>query len=306
MWKILKYTKPYLLMVLFAIGLLYAQANLELALPDYLSDVVDTGIQQGGIENAVPLAIRQTEMERLFIFMSDENETLVLQDYTLIDENSTDYDTNLEKYPALINGSIYVLNEERITAIDDLNIIFKKPVVAVFSLERLLSSPENATVFFEQMGIPVPPVPPEQLVDVFFGMLLFFPPENITVITDMITANFEAIGATMLDQVSVAAVRFEYEVIGFDTDAIQILFILKAGGLMLLMTLLAVICTIAVSYLASRTAAGIARDLRSDVFRKIGSFSGSEFDTFSTASLIYFSTELSLIPHSIICEFSIS
>ena len=112
MWKLLKYTKPYILMIIFSIGLLYAQANLELALPDYLSDIVDTGIQQGGVENAVPIAIRQTEMDRLLIFMSDDNGSTVLEDYLLIDENNTDYSTYLEEYPALVNGSIYILKDK--------------------------------------------------------------------------------------------------------------------------------------------------------------------------------------------------
>ena len=273
-------------MVLFSVGLLFAQANLELALPDYLSNVVDTGIQQGGVENAVPIAIRQSEMERLFIFMADENETLVLADYTLIDENSSDYDEYLETYPVLINESIYVLNENTNTNVDDLNQIIKRPLVVVFSLEQLLANPENATEIFESLNFTLPFPPP----DVFFYYISLMPFENITLITEAITENFEAVGETMLDQVAVAAVRIEYEILGLDTDSIQNLYILKAGGLMLLMTLLAVICTIAVSYLASRTAAGMARDIRSDVFKKVENFSSTEFDKFSTASLITRST----------------
>ncbi len=110
MFKLFKYAKPYTLLIITAIGLLFAQANLELALPNYLSDIVDTGIQQGGIENAVPLAIRKTEMDRLFIFMDSENQTEVLNNYTLEDENSTDYDSLIETYPLLVNESIYVRN----------------------------------------------------------------------------------------------------------------------------------------------------------------------------------------------------
>ncbi len=290
MIRLLKYSKPYLVMVLFSVGLLFAQANLELALPDYLSNVVDTGIQQGGVENAVPIAIRQSEMERLFIFMSEENETVVLADYTLIDENSSDYDSYLEEYPVLINQSIYVLNDDRNTEIKELNQIITVPIVVVFTLEQLLANPENATEMFERLNITLPPLPPEELADFFFSMLSFIPFENITVISGVITETFEAIGETMLDQVAVAAIRIEYEIIGLDTDSIQNLYILEAGGLMLLMTLLAVICTIAVSYLASRTAAGMARDIRSDVFKKIENFSSTEFDKFSTASLITRST----------------
>ena len=175
MIRLLKYSKPYLLMVLFSIGLLFAQANLELALPDYLSNVVDTGIQQGGVENAVPIAIRQSEMERLFIFMSEENKTVVLADYTLIDENSPDYDSYLEEYPVLINESVYVLNDDRITDIEDLNQVITEPIVVVFSLEQLLANPENATEMFERLNITPPPLPPEEIPDFFFYMLSFMP-----------------------------------------------------------------------------------------------------------------------------------
>ncbi|MHA2255661.1 MAG: ABC transporter ATP-binding protein, partial [Candidatus Heimdallarchaeaceae archaeon] len=85
MLKLLKFSKPYILMILFSVGLLFAQANLELALPDYLSDIVDSGIQQGGVESAVPIAIRQSELERIFIFTNPENQTRVLTEYTLVD-----------------------------------------------------------------------------------------------------------------------------------------------------------------------------------------------------------------------------
>ena len=290
MLKLLKYSKPYLLMIVFAVGLLFAQANLELALPGYLSDIVDTGIQQGGVDNAVPMVIRQSKMERLFIFMSDTNETTVLADYTLIDENVSDYESYLEDYPVLLNESIYVLNKDTNTKIEDLNQIIKEPIVVVFSLELILSNPENATEFFNQMGLPLPPVSPEEYANYFFSILSVSPYEDTIPISDAITENFEAIGETMLDQVSVAAVRIEYEIVGLDIDRVQNRYILKSGALMLLMTLLAVICTIAVSYLASKTSAGMARDIRSDQFKKVENFSSIEFDSFSTASLITRST----------------
>ena len=145
MFKLLKYAKPYLLLILASIGLLYAQANLELALPDYLSNIVDTGIQQGGVESPVPMAIRQTELERVFIFMDSTNITIVNGSYTLIDENSTNYDIYLETYPVLTNESIYVLNDIKKTELQDLEEIIVKPLVVVFVFEQALANPENAT-----------------------------------------------------------------------------------------------------------------------------------------------------------------
>jgi len=283
MFKLLKYAKPYLLLILASIGLLYAQANLELALPDYLSNIVDTGIQQGGVESPVPMAIRQTELERVFIFMDSTNITIVNGSYTLIDENSTNYDIYLETYPVLTNESIYVLNDIKKTELQDLEEIIVKPLVVVFVFEQALANPENATEIWEQLGYNISTIPP---APVFFGMMSLLPPSNISFIVEMITQSFTEIGETMLNQFAVIGLKLEYEMLGMNTDRLQNMYILKSGGLMLLMTFLAVICTIAVSYLASRTSSGMARDIRSDLFRKVESFSSIELDSFSTASLI--------------------
>ncbi|MCE7735263.1 MAG: ABC transporter ATP-binding protein [Candidatus Heimdallarchaeota archaeon] len=290
MLKIMKYAKPYRLMLLLAIGLLFAQANLELALPDYLSDIVDTGIQQGGVENAVPIAIRETELDRVLIFMNDENKSLVLDNYLLIDENSTDFNNYIEDYPGLVNESIYVFKDRSNSEINQLNQILKEPVVVVYSFERMLGDPTNASELFAMMNITMPDLQFELIPDYFFTTLSYYPIAAINQIKSSVTASFTAIGETMLDQVSVLAIRDEYEHIGVDTERIQTLYNLNAGGLMLVMTLLAVICTISVSYLAAKIAAGMARTIRRDVFIKVENFSNTEFDTFSTASLITRST----------------
>ncbi len=287
MLRLLKYSKPYLLLILLSVGLLFAQANLELALPDYLSDIVDGGIQQGGIEKAVPIAIRQSELDRIFIFMDSDNQTKVLEDYTLVDENSTDFDELVETYPVLVNESIYVLNNIKKSEIEELETLLIKPLVVVFTFEQALANPENASEILEPLGFNSSALPP---APVFFYSLSMLPPENITFIVEAITYSFEAIGETMLNQLAVVSVGIEYEAIGMNTDRIQNRFILKSGVLMLLMTLLAVICTISVSYLASKTSSGMARDIRSNLFRKVESFSSIEFDSFSTASLITRST----------------
>ncbi len=286
MLKLLKFSKPYLLLIVFSVGLLFAQANLELALPDYLSNIVDTGIQQGGVDSSVPEAIRETEMGRILIFMSSENQSILLEDYTLINDTSSDYDTYLENYPILENESVYVLNDLKKAEIEELESIIIKPIVAVFTIEQLVAT-GNVTLINETLGVDLSLYPPGTDV---FDILSVYPVEIIDIILDGITLNFEAIGETMLDQVAVVAVKREYEIIGMNTDRIQNRFIYKSGALMILMTLLAVICTISVSFLASRTAAGMARDIRSDLFRKVESFSSIEFDSFSTASLITRST----------------
>lgn len=286
MLKLLKYSKPYLLLIVFSVGLLFAQANLELALPDYLSNIVDTGIQQGGIDSSVPEAIRENEMERIFIFMSSENQSIVLEDYVLINDTSSDYETYLERYPILENESVYVLNDLKNEEIKELENIITKPLVAVFSIEQIVAT-GNVTLINETLGVDLTLYPPGTDM---FDILSFYPFEVLMMIVDGITVSFEAIGETMLEQVAVVAVKLEYGIIGMNTDRLQNRYIFKSGALMILMTLLAVICTISVSFLASRTSAGMARDIRSNLFRKVESFSSVEFDNFSTASLITRST----------------
>ncbi|NHJ04580.1 MAG: ABC transporter ATP-binding protein [Candidatus Heimdallarchaeota archaeon] len=284
MIKLLKYTKPYLLMILFSIGLLYAQANLDLSLPDYMSDIIDTGIQQGGVENAVPEAIRQSELDKVLIFIDTENQTLVLGNYTIVNENSTDYDSYVSKYPLLVNESLYILNKINRKEKNQLDQILIKPIVITFTFEQALANPENATALFMMIGYN------QSLGIDLFTYLQMLPPESLALIVDGITARYEALGTTMLGQIATVAVGIEYELIGMDMDRLQTMYILKAGGLMILMTLLSVICTVAVSFLASRTAAGMARDIRYDLFERVENFSNIEFDTFSTASLITRST----------------
>lgn len=287
MWKVIKHTKPYLLLIFLSIGILFGQANLDLALPDYLSNIIDTGIQNSGVEYAVPVAIRQNEFNRSFIFMTPENQTFILDEYTLVDENSTNYNSYLDTYPILENESIYVLNKVNRAKLQELDELLAGPMVTVFTLEQALANPENATFIWEALGFNASLLPPEQ---VFFDTLWAFPLENRTMISYFVSTYFSALGDTMLNQMSILAVRMEYEIIQMDVDKIQRNYILRVGGLMLLMTLLSVVCTIAVSYLASRTAAGMARNIRSDLFNQVENFSSIEFDNFSTASLITRST----------------
>jgi len=101
MLRLFKYLKPYTWLIILAIALLFVQANADLALPDYLSDIVNVGIQQGGVANAIPVAVRQAEMDKLTIFLAAADKTRVLSDYTLVDKNSPDYAADVKLYPDL-------------------------------------------------------------------------------------------------------------------------------------------------------------------------------------------------------------
>ena len=113
MLKLLKYLKPFIGSMIIAIAFLFVQAVCDLSLPDYMSNIVNVGIQQGGVENAVPKVIKSSEMEKLLIFMNDKEKDLINNNYTLLDKNSLnfeDYNKNLKKYPELENEGIYKLN----------------------------------------------------------------------------------------------------------------------------------------------------------------------------------------------------
>jgi len=144
MLRLAKYLKPYLLLILIAVALLFVQAFADLALPDYMSNIVDYGIQQGGVENAVPVAIRQSEMNRLFLFMSADDKTAVLADYTLVDQNSPDYAADLKLYPQLSKEPIYVLKSVDKTEITKLNPIMGKALLVVSGIEQAVADPAKA------------------------------------------------------------------------------------------------------------------------------------------------------------------
>ena len=141
MLRLLKYLKPYLLLVLIAIGLLFVQANSDLALPDYLSKIVNNGIQQNGIESAVPTAIRQSQMDRVLSFVNAEDKALVLAGYTLLDQNSPDYSTYLSQVPALANEPVYVLKPMDKAEITRLNPILAKGLLIVSFIQQAVADP---------------------------------------------------------------------------------------------------------------------------------------------------------------------
>jgi ATP-binding cassette subfamily B protein len=283
MVKLAKYTKPYLVMILSAIVLLFAQANLDLALPDYLSRIVNTGIQQGGVENAVPVAIRQSEMNRVAIFLGAEKDS-VLADYTLVDKNSADYATYVAEYPILETESIYVLNKIDKTELDRINPIFGKAILTVSGIEQALADPSKASQMGAAFGgMDLTKLPPGMDLFTVLGKL---PADQLTQITDSVDKKFAALGDKMIVQAAVGAVKAEYEALGMDTAKLQNDYMMNVGGWMILLTLLSVVCTIIVGYQAAKIAAGMARDIRRDVFKKVESYSSTEFDKFSTASLI--------------------
>ncbi len=284
MMKLMKFVKPYRWMLLFSIALIFAQANLDLALPDYLSRIVNTGIQQGGVEDAMPEAIRANEMDKVVIFLNAEDKEDILASYSLVTDSSPEYETYLEKYPTLADEPIYVLNDIAQSELDRLNPAMAKALLTVSGIEQAMEDPEAAAQMSGAFGGFDPSqLPPGMDLFTLLGKL---PAAQLEQITDSVDEKFSALGETMIVQAGVNVVRKEYEALGMDTEQLQNNYILTAGAWMLGLTLLSGVATIIVGYLSAKIAAGMARDIRRDVFQHVESFSSTEFDKFSTASLI--------------------
>jgi ATP-binding cassette subfamily B protein len=287
MLRLAKYLKPYTLLIILSIGLLFIQANAELALPEYLSRIVNFGIQQAGVESAVSQAIRQSTMERLFIFMNDEEKGLVLENYLLVDPASPEADQYLSEYPALAEEPIYVLEDVDQEVMELLEPVMAKALVVVSGIEQLIADPSKAEGMGGMFGFDLSQIPPGMDV---FELLARIPAEQRSQMSATLNESFASLGEGMITQMAVGAVKNEYDALGMDSGQLQRNYILRTGAIMLLISLIAGICTIIVSFLASKTAAGAARDIRKDEFEKVESFSSTEFDKFSTASLITRST----------------
>ena len=284
MLRIAKYMKPFLGLLLLAIVLLFIQADADLTLPDYMSRIVNVGIQQSGVEHAVPEALRQSTMKHVDLFLSPEEQEEVHRHYTLIDTSSPEYETYREKYPALEKEPIYVLKDTDEETIRSLEPLMAKGLLAVFGLEMAQSNPDMAKKLMPNAKFDLSKLPPGTDI---FALMQRMPSSQRQQIVQAITQRFDAIGGEKaMIQAAARAVKAEYEALGVDMTAIQNRYILHTGGLMLLIALISAVATITVGFLAAKIAAGLARDLRRYLFEHVMGFSGAELDRFSTASLI--------------------
>ncbi|GJM41069.1 MAG: ABC transporter [Ardenticatenaceae bacterium] len=288
MIRLRKYLNPYMTMFIAAVILLFVQANADLALPDYLSRIVNTGIQQSGVETAVPEAMRQETLNNLSLFLSDEDETAVRSAYSLIGPNTLAAEQYEETYTLLQEEAIYVLDDLSDEEIEALTEPVSQALLVVSSLQRVIDDPEAAAQLGGGGGsFDLSQLPPGTDLFALIGNL---PEAQRSQIAATINEQFTALGESMIEQTAVVQVRTEYEALGADVAAMQNSYILRIGALMLGITLISAAATITVGYLSAKIAAGIGRDLRSDIFRKVESFSSAEFDKFPTASLITRST----------------
>lgn len=282
MRNLLKHLKPFVGSMIIAIAFLFVQAICDLSLPDYMSNIVNVGIQQGGVENAVPKVIKSSEMEKLFIFMKDDEKKVVEENYTLLDKNNLnqdEYNKYLKDYPELKNESIYKLDTKKEENLDKLNDIFGKPMLIVSMLELQGVSAVPGIDNTVPQGVDLSTVDP-------FEMLKMMPQEKIDSMLSNVDEKLENMPDSMITQAATSYVKEQYKEVGINTDRLQSNYVIIAGVKMVGIALISMLATVIVSFIAARVGAALGRNLRKDVFNKVVGFSNTEFDKFSTASLI--------------------
>lgn len=325
MRKLLKHLKPYTATIVVIIGFLIVQATCDLSLPSYTSDIVNVGIQQGGIDEKIPEAVTEEEMERLLLFMSREDSERVLEAYELKTAD-TGYDCE---------GSVYVLKEsaaEDKEEVQELSEILGQPMLLVSGFESdsdttkqmevsmkdnmkaaiqsqaeakakkaasqmteeekaaLEANPELAKKQQEEMQAQIEAQ--MQKIDEadMFEILGMLSEDQREEMVAQIAEKMDDMPDSIVEQAATAYIKTVYEKLGMDTEQIQNSYILRTGAKMIGLAFLGMFASVMVGLLASRVAARTGRDLRSRVFKKVVGFSNAEFDHFSTASLITRST----------------
>ena len=282
MLNLLKHLKPFVGSMILAVALLFVQAICDLSLPDYMSDIVNVGIQQGGVENAVPKVIKSSEMKKLFIFMDDNQKTVVDDNYILLDKDNLttdEYNKYLKDYPELENESIYKLNTKEKEKLDKLNNIFGKPMLIVSMLESKGLSGVPGIDGMVTQGMDLSTMDP-------FEVLNMMPQDQIDSMLSNVDEKLADMPESMITQSATSYVKEQYKDIGINTDKLQSNYVIVAGVKMVGIALISMVATVFVSFIAARVGAALGRNLRKDVFNKVVGFSNTEFDEYSTASLI--------------------
>ena len=296
MLKIFKHLRNSSFIIFIIILLLAGQASCELSLPTYTSNIINIGIQQSGIENSVPEVIRKSEMDKLFIFLSDKNKNTILNNYKLLNKDSLseeEYNKYKDSYPALSDEEIYLLNTKDKDIIEKLDNILGKPELIVYGLE---SDDESAKMIQQQMknnmtsNMSISNANQNLENMDMFAMLQSMPKKQKNNLIKEMDNQLINLPDAMISQSAVSFVKNEYNEIGIDTGKLQTQYILTTGAEMIGITILSVVAAITVGFLASRVGASLGRTLRSKTFEKVMRFSSKEMTEFSTASLITRST----------------
>ncbi|HIQ61563.1 MAG TPA: ABC transporter ATP-binding protein [Candidatus Enterenecus faecium] len=271
MLKLKRYLKPYAVLLLMGIVFLFGQAMLELSLPNYMSDIVNVGLQQGGITSPAPQVISADAFGLMEQFMSQEDRDVVEGAYMALADHP-DYEDLSATFPKAADTDL-ALNTQDTQAVETAFGRASYALTQVMSQASGSSEDDHASMSEGLQAL---------------GQMLAQPQaqELIQQAIDVASQTPD----TMLEQTGVAMVKAFYQQLGADTDAIQTHYILTTGGRMAVLAVLLTLCAVAAGYCMARMGAGVARDLRRDVFTKVTYFNNDEMDRFSGATLITRST----------------
>lgn len=277
MGKLFKFLKLYTAAVAAIICILVVQAYCDLSLPTYTSDIVNVGIQQGGIDETVPDTISKKDLNHLLLLVPSDRQKTVKNAYT----------ESVEKYD--YNGTVMELKasvKEDEKKMDRLSEILGKPMLMAAGFD---SGSDMTQKIEEQMRTQMSGIPNVDKMDIY-DMLEFMGAEGRNALIGQMDQQMDSMQDSMIAQAAAGYIKDAYTHIGIDTDQIETTYILRTGAKMLALAFLGMAASILVGLLASRVGAGVGRRLRENVFRKVVGFSNAEFDKFSTASLITRST----------------
>ena len=290
MLKVLKNLKNSFISVVFIVLLLFVQAQADLKLPDYTSKIVNTGIQAGGIETAVPEIISKDDFETILMFT--ENKEDITNNYTLVGTELTSQEQKIvNKYigkdKTVEAGSAYILNDINKEEKENLATKLATPLLDVLTI----TNEETANQIKSQMTANMPEQQKAYIQDKSIKEILsMMPDEQKNTLLEQFTSKINEMSDSIKSQAAVSSVKQIYKNVGVDTDKIQNSYIIMAGFQMLGVALVSMISAIIIMLLSARVAAKLSKTLREKVFGKVLNFSNEELNGFSTASLITRST----------------
>lgn len=260
MTKLTRYLKPFVVPILVVIGLLFMQAYCELTLPDYMQNIVNIGIQNNGIEHGVYEQVRESTLEPFLMVATDDQKELIENSYTLVTPDEAS-ELQLDEIPVLKDENVYILND-----------------ISDESFTELENSFAEMDMTFAEISSDAK----EKNVEI--PVLLM--QNGIKTYREQAKKQIEALGSSTVSSLTCQMVKSEYEAMGLDMAAIQQNYIIHSGLVMLGYALGSAGCAILVGFFASKIAAGLSKNLREAVFKKVTYFSNENFNKFNTSTLI--------------------
>ena len=274
MLKIFRYLKDNILSVILIILLLIVQANCDLTIPKYTSNIINVGVQQGGIEEVNPKVIRESKLDEILLFVNDKDKKDILSNYKLVTEKNNKYN-----YDILDEESVYVILDEEKS---------NKDLEKAILVDYMLTSKEKEAVNIQNN---IKKDMPSSMVSMdLIDIIKLLPTSELNEMRKSINKQFNSMPDSIISQSAVSAIKQEYIEIGLDTDAIQTNYIIITGLKMLGLSLVSVASTIITVLLGARVGSGLSKRVRRKEFKKVLGFGTAEYKNIGISSLITRST----------------